>query len=144
TWQLWPAAIGAGSLAIILLMRRFVPRIPGAIGAVSVSALVAAAFGRPVETIGTRSGAIPRGLPTPALPPGFTLERVRELMPEAFTIAMLGAIESLLSAVVADGMTGYKHKSDCELVAQGVAHVGSAVFFGLPASGALAPRVSRL
>ena len=90
-----------------------------------------------VETIGTRFGGIPSALPTPRLPP-FSLELARELLPDAFTIAMLAAIESLLSAVVADGMIGGRHKADCELVAQGVANIGSVIFGGIPATGAIA------
>ena len=148
----WHATgVGVGSLAILLLMRRFLPRVPGAIVAVMVSAVVVVAMGwstttvafdgthtRPlVETIGTRFGGIPGSLPAPNVPP-FSLELMRELMPPALTIAILCAIESLLSAVVADGMTGYRHRSDQELVAQGLANVASAFFFGLPATGAIA------
>ena len=90
-----------------------------------------------VATIGSKFGGIPRSLPTPHLPP-FSLGLVRELIPSALTIAMLAAIESLLSAVVSDGMTGNRHKSDCELVAQGVANIGSILFGGIPATGAIA------
>ncbi|MEI8195519.1 MAG: SulP family inorganic anion transporter [Phycisphaerae bacterium] len=99
-----------------------------------------------VETIETRFGSIPRSLPMPSMPitlnswaaVGKALGRARDLIPEASTIAMLAAIESLLCAVVADGMIGGRHKSNCELVAQGVANIGSVVFFGIPATGAIA------
>ncbi|MEI8197924.1 MAG: SulP family inorganic anion transporter, partial [Phycisphaerae bacterium] len=99
-----------------------------------------------VETIETRFGSIPRSLPMPSFPitlnsweaVGKALGRARDLIPEASTIAMLAAIESLLCAVVADGMIGGRHKSNCELVAQGVANIGSVVFFGIPATGAIA------
>ena len=90
-----------------------------------------------VATIGSKFGGIPRSLPTPHLPP-FQLALVGELIPSAMTIAMLAAIESLLSAVVADGMTGNRHKADCELVAQGIANIGSILFGGIPATGAIA------
>lgn len=99
-----------------------------------------------VETIETRFGSIPRSLPMPSFPitlnswaaVGKALGRARDLIPEASTIAILAAIESLLCAVVADGMIGGRHKSNCELVAQGVANIGSVVFFGIPATGAIA------
>lgn len=139
------AGVGAGSLALLLLLRRFLPRVPGAIVAVALSALFVGAMGwgddgasRPlVETIGTRFGGIPGSLPAPHLP-AFSWALIRELIPASTTIAILCAIESLLSAVVADGMTGFRHRSDQELVAQGVANVASACFFGLPATGAIA------
>jgi SulP family sulfate permease len=143
--------IGLGSLLLLSLLRRVAPRAPGAIVAVGLSALLVQLLGwsstvtafdgvhlRPlVETIGTRFGGIPASLPAPHLP-AFSLRLVRELIPAASAIAFLGAIESLLSAVVADGMTGYRHRSDQELVAQGLANVTSALFFGLPATGAIA------
>ncbi len=132
------AAVGAGSLAVLIALRRVLPRVPGAIIAIVLASAAVAVF-RPegVETIGTRFGGIPRSLPSPHLPM-FSLELMRDLLPSAFTIAMLCAIESLLSAVVADGMTGRRHKSDCELVAQGAANIGSVFFFGIPATGAIA------
>jgi SulP family sulfate permease len=143
--------IGVGSLAILSLMRRVAPRVPAAIVAVGVSAVVVKLMGwsgarvafdgvhvRPVvETIGTRFGGVPSNLPGPHFP-SVSLHAVRELMAPAAAIAFLGAIESLLSAVVADGMTGYRHRSDQELVAQGTANIASAFFFGLPATGAIA------
>lgn len=145
------AGIGLGSLALLIVLRRFIPKIPGAIVVVALGSAVVAIMGwsnttelfdgmhsRPlVETIGTRFGGIPNSLPTPHLP-AFSPELVRALIPAATTIAILCAIESLLSAVVADGMTGSRHKSDQELVAQGVANLASAAFFGLPATGAIA------
>ncbi len=148
----WHAAgIGAGSLAVLIVLRRFWPRVPGAIVAVGLSALAVYLLGwagqtelfdgvhaRPlVETIGTRLGGIPSGLPAPHAP-ALSFGLVRELIPSAMTIALLCAIESLLSAVVADGMTGFRHRSDQELVAQGLANVASSFFFGLPATGAIA------
>jgi len=94
-------------------------------------------FNLPLETIEDRFGAIPSSLPSPALP-HITLEKIRILLPDAITLAVLGAIESLLSAVVADGMTGDKHRSNMELVAQGVANIVTPFFNGIPATGTIA------
>ncbi|MCA9245401.1 MAG: SulP family inorganic anion transporter, partial [Phycisphaerales bacterium] len=99
--------------------------------------LAAVLFNLPVETIGSRFGDLPSALPVFSLPQ-FDLDRMRVLLPAAFTIAFLAGIESLLSAVVADGMTGQRHRSNAELVAQGVANTASALFGGLPATGAIA------
>jgi SulP family sulfate permease len=143
--------IGVGTLVLLGLLRRIAPRVPAAIVAVGVGAVVVRLMGwstavqvfdgehtRPiVETIGTRFGGIPSNLPAPHLP-SISFQMVRELIPAASAIAFLGAIESLLSAVVADGMTGYRHRSDQELIAQGTANIASALFFGLPATGAIA------
>lgn len=143
--------IAVGSLLMLGLLRRIAPRVPAAIVAVGLSAIVVKVLGwsttmqvfdnehtRPlVETIGTRFGGIPSSLPSPHFPT-LSFQMVRDLIPAASAIAFLGAIESLLSAVVADGMTGYRHRSDQELVAQGTANIASALFFGLPATGAIA------
>lgn len=126
-----------GSLAVLILVRRLAPRIPWGIVAVVVGSVVVAVFQLPVETIGRRFGGIPSTLPAPHLP-AFSFEMVKDLIPKATTIAILAAIESLLSAVVADGMTGGRHKADCELVALGLANVGSVLFGGIPATGAIA------
>ena len=132
------ACVGIGSVALIVLLRRIVPRFPGMIVAVVVASLAVWLLDlQGVATIGSKFGGIPRSLPTPHLPP-FSLGLVRELIPSALTIAMLAAIESLLSAVVSDGMTGNRHKSDCELVSQGIANIGSILFGGIPATGAIA------
>lgn len=145
------AAVGVGSLLVLFLLRRWLPKIPGAIVAVilatglvwvmgwaGTTVLFDGVHGRPmVETIGTRFGGIPSGLRGPRAPE-FSFELVRQLIPSATTIAVLCAIESLLSAVVADGMTGNRHRSDQELVGQGVANIASGLFFGLPATGAIA------
>jgi SulP family sulfate permease len=137
TWN--PAAFGlaAGSLGVVILLRRFQPRVPGAIVAVVLATLAAWAFRLPVETIGSRFGEIPRLLPAPTLPE-FSMLRLRLLFPDALTIAMLAAIESLLCAVAADGMTGDRHRSNTELFGQGVANVLSTLFGGIPTTGALA------
>ncbi len=143
SWQLEPVAVGIGSLAVMILLRRFAPRVPGAIVAVVLASFAVWALGLPVDTIGSRFGEIPRTLPAPHLP-AFSFELMRELVPEATTIALLAAIESLLSAVVADGMIGGRHKADCELVAQGAANLASVVFGGIPATGAIARTVANI
>ncbi|CAG0937838.1 C4-dicarboxylic acid transporter DauA [Gammaproteobacteria bacterium] len=137
SWTPAAVALSAGALALILVLRRHAPRAPGFLLAIIAAALVAALGGLPVETIGSRFGGISGSLPAPSLP-AISLVRIQELLPSAFTIAFLAGIESLLSAVVADGMTGRRHRSNCELVAQGVANTASALFGGLPATGAIA------
>lgn len=129
--------ISGGSLALILALRRWAPRQPGFLYAVIAGALAVWLFHLPIPTIGSRFGAIRASLPMPALP-AFSLEKFRLLLPSAFTIAFLAGVESLLCAMVADGMTGRRHRSNCELVAQGIANLGSALFGGLPATGAIA------
>ncbi|HZP65458.1 MAG TPA: SulP family inorganic anion transporter [Rudaea sp.] len=130
-------ALAVLSLVLIVLLRRWKPLWPGFLIAVLAAAFAAAALHLPVDTIGTRFGGIPATLPTFAIP-HIPFERTRELFPSAFTIAFLAGVESLLSAVVADGMIGGRHRSNCELVAQGVANMASALFGGLPATGAIA------
>ena len=122
---------------IIAGLRRWRPAWPGLLIAVGVLTTAAVALQAPLETIGSRFGTIPAALPHLAFP-HIPLERTRELFPSAFTIAFLAGVESLLSAVVADGMIGGRHRSNCELIAQGVANAASALFGGLPATGALA------
>jgi SulP family sulfate permease len=130
-------AVGAGSLLTIVAARRFAPRIPGPLAAVVLAALAVWALKLPVETIGARFGAISATLPAPAWP-ALSFARAGELFPDAFTIALLAGIESLLSAVAADGMTGDRHRSNSELLAQGVANVASVLFGGIAATGAIA------
>ena len=130
-------ALGLGTLAILLLLPRLTRRVPGSIVAVLVCTAVSAFFRLPVETIGSRFGGIPRGLPPFAIP-DFHAEHILPLIPAAFTVAMLAALESMLSAVVADGMTGDRHNSNVELVAQGFANIVSPLFGGIPATGAIA------
>jgi sulfate permease, SulP family len=134
----WTAvAIGVTTLAAIVLLRRFVPRVPDRlVGTVLVSA-VAALLVLPIETIASQYGALPRSLPMPALPV-VTGSRIAELMPSAFVIAFLAAVESLLSAMVADRMIGGSHRPNAEVAAQGWANIASALFGGLPATGAIA------
>ena len=134
-WQ--TVAVAAASLAIILLLPRLTRRIPGSIVALLLTTLAVALFHLPVETIGTRFGGIPQGFPHFAFP-DFHAEHIVPLLPSAFTVALLAAVESLLSAVVADGMSGDRHNSNVELVAQGIANVVSPLFGGIPATGAIA------
>jgi SulP family sulfate permease len=133
------AAVGIGlaTLAIILVLPRFTRRIPASIVALFVCTIVSAVFHLHVETIGTRFGGIPRGLPPFAIP-SFHAEHIIPLIPSAFTVALLAALESMLSAVVADGMTGDRHNPNVELMAQGIANLASPVFGGIPATGAIA------
>jgi SulP family sulfate permease len=130
-------AIAAVSIVVIVVLRKLRPHWPGILIAVTVAALAAWALSLPVETIGTRFGGIPRAFPLPAWPL-FSLEKARAVLPDAIAFALLGAIESLLSAVVADGMTGRRHRSNCELVAQGFANIGSALFGGICVTGTIA------
>lgn len=134
-----PAAVGLAvvSIAIIALLRKYRPNWPGMLIAVAVGAIGTAVFNLPVETIGTRFGGIPSGLPLPSLPP-ISADKVAAILPNAIAFALLGAIESLLSAVVADGMTGRRHRSNSELVAQGVANIATALFGGICVTGTIA------
>jgi SulP family sulfate permease len=131
------AGITALTLAILLLWPRVSLKVPGPFVALIATTVLVQVTGMPVETIGSRFGEVGGGLPSPHVP-HVSLALVRELAGPAFTIALLAAIESLLSAVVADGMIGGKHRSNMELVAQGVANVVSPLFGGIPATGAIA------
>jgi SulP family sulfate permease len=134
-----PATVGLAVLTIGLIagLKRLRPHWPGMLVAVAAASVATWAFGLPVETIGTRFGGIPSMLPAPSLP-DITFAKMQAVLPDAVAFALLGAIESLLSAVVADGMTGRRHRSNCELVAQGVANIGSALFGGICATGTIA------
>lgn len=146
-WQAYGGSIGDFSpltlsmtmiaLALIVLLRRYRPNLPGFLIAVIAGGLAIYLFDLPVETIGSRFGEISPAFPSLHVP-RVPLSDVVLLLPSAFTIAFLAGIESLLSAVVADGMTGGRHRSNCELVAQGVGNIASSLFGGLPATGALA------
>jgi SulP family sulfate permease len=134
----WPAlSIACLSLALILLWPRLTKRIPGSIVALALSTLAVWAFHLPIATIGTAFGGIPQGFPPFAVPP-VQPDTIVALLPSALTVAFLAAVESLLSAVVADGMSGDRHKSNLELVAQGIANIASPFFGGIPATGAIA------
>jgi len=134
----WAAvALSVSSLAVVLLIPRLVPRLPGSIVALVLGTLAVATFRLPVETIGTRFGGIPSGLPGIDVP-SFRADLILPLLPSALTVAVLAAVESLLSAVVADSMTGDRHNSNAELLAQGVANLVVPVIGGIPVTGAIA------
>lgn len=134
----WPSvAITVATVAMIGLWPRVSRRIPGPFVALVVVTALVQLLDIPVETIGQRFGAVPSSLPSPSLP-SLPLNQWPDLVAPAFTIALLAAIESLLSAVVADGMIGARHRSNMELVAQGVANIASPIFGGIPATGAIA------
>ena len=130
-------ALGLGTIAAIVVVRRFVPRAPDRLVGTVLLSLVAALLILPVETIASQYGELPRSLPMPAFPE-VTGSRIAELLPSAFVIAFLAAVESLLSAMVADRMIGGSHRPNAEVLAQGWANIGSALFGGLPATGAIA------
>jgi SulP family sulfate permease len=129
--------VGAGALAVIILQRKLAPRLPGFLIAIVIASFAVAWLKLPVDTIGTRFPNITAGSPVPALP-DFSWVKISEVLPSAFVIAFLAGVEALLSAVVADGMAGTRHRSNQELIGQGVANLGSALFGGLPATGAIA------
>ena len=134
----WPTVVVAiTSLAVILLLPRLTKRVPGSIVALLLGTIVTALFHLHIATIGTRFGGIPTGLPPFALP-HLRADLILPLLPSALTVALLAAVESLLSAVVADGMSGDKHNSNVELIAQGIANLACPFFGGIPATGAIA------
>jgi sulfate permease, SulP family len=134
----WPTlAITLLSAAIIVAVTRWLPRAPAFLVAVAAAAAITALLHMDVATIGSRFGGIPNSLPAPALP-AWSLEKLPAALSNGAAIALLGAIESLLSAVVADGMTGRRHRSNCELVGQGVANIASALFGGICVTGTIA------
>jgi SulP family sulfate permease len=137
TWSPAAVVLAAATLVIIVAMGRVSARVPGSIVALTAGTAGVAIFGWPVETIGTRFGGIPGGLP-PIHLPAFRPDLIGGLIMPAVTVAMLGAIESLMSAMVADRMSGDRHNSNVELVAQGIANIASPLFGGLPATGAIA------
>ena len=130
-------AVGGGVAAAILALRRWRPACPGMLIAIVAASAGAWALGLPVETIGDRFGDLPRGLPAPAWP-DLRPATLLLVLPAALSFTLLGAVESLLSAKVADGMTGRRHRSNMELVAQGLANVASAVFGGFCVTGTIA------
>ncbi len=134
-----PAAmgVGAGVAGLILVLRRFRPTWPGMLIAVAGATVTAVALGLPVATIGSRFGDLPRSLPAPHLPAA-TWQGLAAILPVSLSFTLLGGLESLLSAKVADGMTGRVHRSNMELVAQGLANVASSVFGGISVTGTIA------
>jgi len=130
-------AISFATIFIVLYSRKISKRIPGSFIAIVVTTIVVHLLNIPVETIGSRFGEIPNRIPMPQFP-NINLHIISDLLRPAFTIAILAGIESLLSAVVADGMIGGKHRSNMELIAQGIANIASSLFGGMPATGAIA------
>ena len=134
-----PAALGIGLATMVLIvgLRRLAPRLPGLIVAIGVTSAIVALGPVSVDTIFSRFGALPSSLPVPAIP-DITFARIVELLPSALIIALLASIESLLSAMVADRMISGHHRPNAEILAQGIANIGSSLFGGLPATGAIA------
>jgi SulP family sulfate permease len=130
-------AVAMISLAVILLTPCFNKRVPGSIVALVMATVLCGLFHLPIETIGSKFGGIPTGLPHFSIP-AFRADLILPLLPSAFTVALLAAVESLLSAVVADGMSGDKHNSNAELIAQGMANICTPLVGGIPATGAIA------
>jgi SulP family sulfate permease len=130
-------AIGLATIAAIFALRRWAPKVPGLVVAVTLASLTVALLMLHVDSVGSRYGALPAGLPWPHLPP-VSLAAIVALLPSAAVIAFLAGVESLLSAVVADRMIGGAHRSNAELLAQGAANIAAPLFGGLPATGAIA------
>jgi SulP family sulfate permease len=130
-------SIGLLSVAGIALLRRIVPWFPGSLLVIAAASAAVALNALPVDTIHSRFGSLPAGLPAPSLP-HVSIARISALLPSAFVIAFLAAVESLLSAIVADRMIAGRHRSNAELLAQGAANIASPLFGGLPATGAIA------
>ena len=131
--------LSIGTLSLIVFLRKFAPKIPWGISAIAAATLICYFFDLPVETIRSKFGQIPSGLPSPHLPSFAILhENFAEVVKNALAIAFLGSIESLLSAVIADGMTGTRHHPNSELIGQGIANFASTLFGGIPATGAIA------
>src|SRR5690348_10615823 len=129
--------VGLAAIAGIALLRRLIPWFPGSLLVIAVASTVVTLLPLPVDTIFSRFGDLPSGLPAPSMP-RLSVARISELLPSAFVIAFLAAVESLLSAIVADRMIGGRHRSGAELLAQGTANIVSPLFGGLPATGAIA------
>ena len=137
TLNLFAFGTGLATIGLIVLFRRLAPKWPGLVVAVGLTSAAAVLFAWPVESIADRFGALPDHLPMPGIPE-ITFARLQELLPSAFVIAFLAGVESLLSAMVADRMIEGRHRPNAELIAQGAANIGSSLFGGLPATGAIA------
>lgn len=138
TVNVWAPALAGAALLTILLLQRYLPRWPSLLIAVAGATLAVWALNLPVETIGSRFGAEAAAALPPLRAPEFSIARMQLLMPSALTIAFLAGVESLLSAMVADGMTGRRHRSNCEIVAQGIANIAAPLAGGISATGAIA------
>jgi SulP family sulfate permease len=139
TWDPWTVGVSSATLGLILVIRRFFPVVPWGVTSIVLITAACAVVDAPVATVQSRFGEVPRTIPLPCIPDiPFDVEMWRALIPDAIVIAFLAGIESLLSAVIADGMTGSRHRSNCELVGQGIGNFGSILFGGIPATGAIA------
>jgi SulP family sulfate permease len=139
SWEPTTCAVASATLLLIIAIRKYVRVIPWGIASIVVATAVCWMFGLSVETVADRFGEIPRTLPAPGLSYELlSLDKVYMLIPDGITIALLAGIESLLCAVIADGMIGSRHRSNCELIGQGIANLGSIFFGGIPATGAIA------
>lgn len=137
TTNLYALGVGLATISIIFFIRKALPKLPAAVTAVVVVTAAAFFLNLPVATVGSKFGALPKGFPAPKLP-DFNFAQIRQVFSSGLTIALLAAIESLLSAVVADGMTGTRHSASAELNAQGLGNIASVLFGGIPATGAIA------
>lgn len=136
TWDSKAFTVGLFTLLIMIYFRNYKPRYPGVMIALIISSTLVWLLNIDIPTIGSRYGTLPQSLPLPSFP-HLSLTKMLQLMPEALTIAVLSGIETLLAAVVADGMTGWRHQSNCQLVAQGIANIGTSFFAGIPVTGSL-------
>lgn len=136
TWDSKAFSVGLFTLLVMIYFKNYKPRYPGVMIALILSSTLVWMLGIDVPTIGSRYGALSQALPTPSFP-HLSLTKMLQLMPDALTIAVLAGIETLLAAVVADGMTGWRHQSNCQLVAQGIANIGTCFFAGVPVTGSL-------
>jgi SulP family sulfate permease len=143
TINYYALGIALATLGLIIFFRRLSKKIPGVIVAICIVTAIAYFFNLPVETIESKFGIIPRTLPSPHWPP-LSFDLIRKTFPDAVGIALLGAIESLLACVISDSLTGTRHKSNCELVGQGISNFGSALFGGIPSTGAIARTTASL
>lgn len=130
------AAVGIGTVMFIFAMKRWAPNIPWGVASIIVASAICATLHLPVATVASRFGQLPHSLPSPSF--HFDFARTLDVLPDAITIALLAGIESLLSAVIADSVTGGRHKPNCELIGQGIANIGSVIFGGMPATAAIA------
>ncbi|AEB41052.1 solute carrier family 26 protein [Chlamydia pecorum] len=136
TWDSKSFAVGLFSLLLMIYFRNYKPRYPGVMIAIIIATTLVWLLKIDIPTIESRYGTLPQSLPLPVLP-RLSITKILQLMPEALTIAVLTGIETLLAAVVADGMIGSRHQSNCQLVGQGIANIGTALFSGIPVSGSL-------
>ncbi len=130
------AAVGIGTVTFIFALKRWASSIPWGIASIIIATAACAVFHLPIATVASRFGELPQSLPMPSF--HFDFSRTLDVLPDAITIALLAGIESLLSAVIADSVTGGRHKPNCELVGQGIANIGSIIFGGIPATAAIA------